>query len=86
MGASSEAAHSKKLGELGEKAARRYIERMGFTILDTNFCCTYGKVDIVASERDSLVFLEVRTRSSNLLGWSEESITPPKREKPDCHS
>jgi uncharacterized protein (TIGR00252 family) len=73
--------HSRKLGELGEKAARAYIERAGFTILDTNFRCAYGEVDIVALEGDYLVFLEVRTRSSNLLGSPEESITTGKERR-----
>ena len=61
-------AHNTRLGELGEKAARGYIERTGFTVLDTNFHCPYGEVDIIALEGDSLVFLEVKTRSSNALG------------------
>jgi ribonuclease HII len=73
--------HSRKLGELGERAARGYIERMGFTILDTNFRCPYGEVDIVALKGDSLVFLEVRTRRSNALGRPEESITPHKERR-----
>ncbi|MFH1560911.1 MAG: ribonuclease HII [Chloroflexota bacterium] len=74
-------AHSMRLGELGERAARGYVERKGFTILDTNFRCPYGEVDIVALEGDCLVFLEVRTRSSNALGRPEESITRNKERK-----
>ena len=73
--------HSRKLGELGERAARAYSERLGFTILDTNYRCPYGEVDIVALEGDSLVFLEVRTRSSNALGRPEESMTVSKGRK-----
>ena len=72
---------SMRLGELGGRAARGYIERLGFTILDTNYRCPYGEVDIVAVEGDSLVFLEVRTRSSNALGLPEESVTPSKGRK-----
>jgi ribonuclease HII len=73
--------HRRKLGELGERAARGYIERMGFTVLDTNFRCLYGEVDIVALDGGSLVFLEVRTRSSNALGGPEESITANKERR-----
>jgi ribonuclease HII len=72
---------SMKLGELGERAAREHIEELGFTILDTNFRCPYGKVDIIALEGESLVFLEVRTRSSNVMGLPEESVTPSERRK-----
>ena len=74
-------ANSRKLGELGEIAARGYIERTGFTVLDTNFRCPYGEIDIIALEGDSLVFLEVRTRSSNVLGSPEESITTSKERR-----
>jgi len=73
--------HSRKLGELGERAARGYIERMGFTILDTSYRCPYGEVDIIALDGDSLVFLEVRTRSSNALGRPEESMPLSKGRK-----
>jgi len=71
-------ARSAHLGELGEKAARGYIERTGFTVLDTNFHCPWGEIDIVALEGDSLVFLEVKTCNSNAIGPPEESITPGK--------
>lgn len=80
-GDTDRSAHNMKLGELGERAARGYIERMGFTILDTNFRCPYGEVDVVALEGDCLVFLEVRTRSGNALGSPEESITPTKERR-----
>ena len=72
---------NKKLGELGEKAARGYIERTGLTILDTNFRCPYGEMDIIALKGDCVVFLEVRTRTSHDLGRPEESITPSKEKR-----
>ena len=77
-GRPQETAHSKRLGDAGETAARGYLERKGYTILDANFRCPYGEVDLVARKDDCLVFLEVRTRSGNGFGSPEESITPEK--------
>ncbi len=57
------------------------MEESGYTILDTNFHCPYGEVDIVALQRECLVFLEVRTRSGSAFGSPEESITPAKRRR-----
>ena len=70
-----------RLGATGEKAARGYLENMGYAILDTNFRCPHGEVDIVALDGDCLVFLEVRTRSGSNFGSPEESITPDKERK-----
>lgn len=69
------------LGGSGEREARRHLEEAGYTILDTNFRCPYGEVDIVALHGECVVFLEVRTRSSNAFGSPEESVTPAKRRR-----
>jgi ribonuclease HII len=73
-----ETAYNKRLGDAGEVAARGYLERKGYNILDTNFRCPDGEVDIVARKGDCLVFLEVRTRSGKGFGRPEKSITPEK--------
>ena len=70
-----------RLGAAGERAARGYLERKGYTILDTNFRCRYGEVDIVAQDGDCLVFLEVRTRRGRSYGSPEESITAKKEQR-----
>ena len=70
-----------RLGEAGERAAKGYLESRGYAILDTNFRCPYGEVDIIAQEGECLVFLEVRTRSGGSFGSPEESITPDKERK-----
>ena len=67
-----------RLGGLGELAARGYVERLGFTVLDTNYRCPYGEVDIVALDGDAVVFVEVRTRRGRSFGAPEESITTAK--------
>ena len=66
------------LGQRGEAAARDFLERQGYTILDTNYRCPWGEVDIVASQDDVLVFVEVRARRGSAMGSPEESVTPAK--------
>jgi len=51
-------------GELGERAARKYLKRQGLKFLASNFRSNRGEVDLVFRDRDCLVFVEVKTRSS----------------------
>ena len=74
-------ADRKQLGQHGEALARRFLEKQGYSILETNFRCSYGEVDIVAQEREQLVFVEVKTRRSRTFGTPEESITQSKKNK-----
>lgn len=71
----------KELGTLGEKIAADFLRRRGFVIRETNFRCRQGEIDIVAQDKDCLVFAEVRSRRSHEFGSPEESITRSKREK-----
>lgn len=70
-----------RTGRLGEVAARRHIESLGYLILGTNIRHGRYEIDIVADDDGTLVFIEVRTRRNNRLGTPEESITPEKRER-----
>ena len=69
------------IGILGEKLARDFLEKRGYQILQTNYRCPEGEIDIVAGHKDFLVFIEVRTKKSLEFGTPEESITPAKMEK-----
>lgn len=71
----------KKLGALGERIAREHIEKLGYRIIETNFRCHEGEIDIIAQDREQLVFVEVRTRRGLNFGSPEESITVSKRRK-----
>ena len=71
----------KALGELGEKMAREYLKKKGYHILETNFRCREGEIDIVAQDKDYLVFVEVRTRTGSDFGTPEESLTVTKKER-----
>jgi putative endonuclease len=62
------------LGRDGEEAAVRYLEGCGFRILDRNWRCADGEIDIVAVERHSLVICEVKTRSGTRYGTPLEAV------------
>ena len=66
-------------GILGEKLARNFLKKRGYCILETNYRCPEGEIDIIARHKDSLVFIEVRTKKSLEFGSPEESITPTKK-------
>ena len=68
-------------GILGEKYARDFLKKRGYRILETNYRCPQGEIDIVARHKDSLVFIEVRTKTSLEFGTPEESITRTKRDR-----
>jgi len=70
-----------ELGRLGERLAADYLRRHGYSIRETNYRCPVGEMDIVATEGECLVFVEVRTRRGRGLGLPEESITPAKQAK-----
>lgn len=65
-------------GSLGEKLAGEFLTRNGYRILETNYRCSSGEIDIIARCGDTLVFVEVRTKRSLQFGSPEESITPAK--------
>jgi putative endonuclease len=68
-------------GILGEKLAGEFLGRNGYDVIETNYRCPGGEVDIIARQRDTLVFIEVRTKTSRQFGGPEESITPAKMER-----
>jgi putative endonuclease len=67
------------LGRRGEQIAAEYLERAGMRILDRNWRCAEGEIDIVATERQILVVCEVKTRSSVRYGTPLEAVTRAKR-------
>ena len=69
----------KRVGGWGEQAAAEYLEKQGYTILARNYRAGHGEVDIIARMKNVLVFVEVKTRSSNRYGYPEHSVTPRKQ-------
>jgi putative endonuclease len=67
-----------RLGNRGEEMARHYLQEEGYPLLDTNYRCPWGEIDIVTQDGEDMVFVEVRTRRSQQYGTLEESITASK--------
>ena len=68
-------------GILGEKLAQNFLKKRGYRIVETNYRCPQGEIDIVARQKDTLAFVEVRTKTSLEFGSPEESITTAKKER-----
>ena len=66
------------LGRQGEQVAAEYLEQAGFRILDRNYRCPLGEIDIVAADRRELVACEVKTRSGLGYGAPVEAVTGEK--------
>lgn len=67
-----------KFGGLAEDFAVKTLTSKGYKILDRNFRSRFGEIDIVAREGDTLVFVEVKARTSHLFGQPEEAVSPQK--------
>lgn len=71
----------KRLGDRGEDAAAAYLERVGVSVVERNWRCQFGEIDIVALDGETLVLCEVKTRRTTAKGTPEESVTPTKQRK-----
>jgi putative endonuclease len=71
-------ARRKALGDFGERVACRHLVSNGLTVLDRNWRCLAGEIDIVAMDGDVVVVCEVKTRSSTRFGTPAEAITAAK--------
>ena len=66
-------------GELGERAAKRHLQKLGLKFLAANFRSARGEIDLVFRDGDCLVFIEVKTRSSE--GWSRPAAAVDARKR-----
>ena len=66
-------------GRWGEETAAAYLEAHGYVILGRNFHTAHGEIDIVASKAGLLIFIEVKTRSSHVFAYPEDSVTQRKQ-------
>lgn len=72
--------HPKHLrtGERGEDLAKRYLESHGLVVLDRNWRCQEGELDLVATDRRTLIICEVKTRTGTAFGTPAEAVTEEK--------
>lgn len=71
--------HNRALGDEGEALAAEFLVRRGFKILERNFRCRVGEIDIVARDDKTIVFVEVKARKNRLYGTPQLSVTPFKQ-------
>jgi len=67
-----------RLGRYGEDLAVRYLRDLGMEVLDRNWRCVHGEVDVVARDGDCVVFCEVKTRRPSRFGEPVEAVTVAK--------
>lgn len=71
--------NNKILGREGEELAARFLEKEGYEIIETNYNCGFGEIDIIAKKGKELAFVEVKTRSQTFFGMPVESVNIPKQ-------
>lgn len=72
---------TQSVGAYGERVAVAYLLSAGYTVLDRNWRCRYGEVDVVASLGETVVFVEVKCRRSTTFGPPAVAVTPLKAER-----
>ncbi len=71
----------RRLGQVGERLAALHYAQAGFEVVDTNWRCRYGELDLVARKDSLVVFVEVKNRSSVAYGHPLEAVTPLKQRR-----
>lgn len=68
-----------ELGKKGEIEAQKYLKKLEYCILSRNFKCAYGEIDIIAKDKEELIFIEVKTRCSKKYGEAREAVDKIKK-------
>lgn len=68
-------------GVQGEARAELFLREKGYLILERNFRCRFGEIDLIAEDRETLVFIEVKYRRNGMMGLPEEAVTLHKQQK-----
>lgn len=69
------------LGEEGERIAETYLKRKGYRLVERNYRCPVGELDLVVLDHRIIVFVEVKTRTDDRFGAPLESVNPRKQQK-----
>jgi len=73
--------YKKLLGRVGEQKAAEYLEKKGYKIIEKNYKTHVGEIDLIACDGQDIVFVEVKTRSSDAFGLPSEAVDSKKQEK-----
>lgn len=68
-------------GQKGEALARRFLEKKGHTVLACNYKRKTGEIDLITRDRQTIVFTEVKLRTSTGYGLPSEAVTPAKQKR-----
>ncbi|MBI2598965.1 YraN family protein [Candidatus Curtissbacteria bacterium] len=68
----------KPIGQIGEEMAAEFLKKQKYKIVERNFRIRGGEIDIIALDGKTLVYIEVKTRTSHQFGLPAESVTPSK--------
>ena len=74
-----QASNNQALGKQGESLAVSFLERNGYTILETNWRYGQSEADIICKKNGELVFVEVKTRGTDKFGYPERAVTKQKQ-------
>ena len=69
----------KELGKKGEEKALRFLKKKGYRIIEKNYVCKMGEMDIIAKDKDTLTFIEVKTRTSAEFGPPQLAVNSSKQ-------
>lgn len=70
-----------KKGRFGEEIAKRFLASLGYQLLASNFRTRLGEIDIIAKDKEDIVFVEVKTRNADKWGMGAEAVTEEKKER-----
>lgn len=73
--------NTRALGDLAEQRAEKHLIEHGLVLIDRNFSCAVGEIDLLMRDKKQLVFVEVRYRNSPTFGSALETVTRKKQKK-----
>lgn len=68
-----------ELGKVGENLAVEYLKKQNYQLLERNFRCKRGEIDIIAKDKQELIFIEVKTRTNKKYGKPADAVTTRKK-------
>ena len=71
----------KSTGRWGEAQAEKFLRKKGYRTVERNYSCRFGEIDLIVSDREYLVFVEVKTRRSNEFAEAREFVGRSKQER-----
>lgn len=77
----TEKTDKKRLGHWGEELAVKFLEQKKFRLIETNYSCRMGEIDVIAEDNEYIIFAEVKLRKNADFANAREFVTEPKQER-----